>query len=230
MRVHLRNRFAGLLFAGLLVALVPAAAAAQAPGAIPDIDIAAKTAEAILRMPYYGVFDLITERVENGVVTLGGYVYQAINKSQAENAIKEISGIQKVVNDIEILPTSLEDDRLRWDVFHKIYTDDFLSKYGTPITGAGGMRGRRFFDGGGSAWWGRGYRPTGAFGARWASSPFMGGEPLGNYAIHIIVKGGQVMLFGRVNNEVDRTRADQVARGVFGVRGVDNQIQVSTDR
>jgi hypothetical protein len=219
----MRHHTQALTLVSLLVLTllaVPGFARAQAASAIPDIDIAAKAADAVLRMPYYSVFDLISLKVENGVATLGGYAYQAINKSQAEKAVKEIAGVRSVVNDIEVLPTNLEDDRLRWQVFYAIYTDDFLQKYGTPVTGRWGMNGRRFFDGGAGAWWGRGYRGT----------AFVGGEPLGNYAIHIIVKGGQAMLFGRVNNEVDKTRAEQVTKGVFGIRGVDNQIQVSTDR
>jgi hypothetical protein len=220
MELQLRRLLGGAVAAVLLCALAPAAAAAQA-AAVPDIDISAKAADALLRMPYYGVFDLISIKVENGVLTLGGYAYQAINKTQAESAVKELAGVKSVVNDIEVLPTSIEDDRLRWQVFHAIYTDDFLQKYGTPVAGRWGMNGRRFIDGGAGAWWGRGFRPRGA--------AFMGGEPLGNYAIHIVVKGGQAMLFGRVDNDVDKNRAEQVTKGVFGIRGVDNQIQVSTD-
>ena len=52
-------------------------------------------------------------------------------------------------------------------------------------------------------------------------------ESIGNYAIHIIVKNGVVSLFGTVSNEVDKTKAGLDARSVFGVRSVDNQLQVS---
>jgi hyperosmotically inducible periplasmic protein len=51
-------------------------------------------------------------------------------------------------------------------------------------------------------------------------------EPIGDYAIHIIVKNGRATLYGRVDNEVDRDQATRVARGVPGLFGVDNQIQV----
>jgi osmotically-inducible protein OsmY len=52
-------------------------------------------------------------------------------------------------------------------------------------------------------------------------------EPVGNYAIHIIVKNGVASLFGTVSNPVDRTKAELDARSVFGVRSVENELQVS---
>jgi osmotically-inducible protein OsmY len=51
-------------------------------------------------------------------------------------------------------------------------------------------------------------------------------EPLGNYGIHIIGKGGDVTLFGTVSSEADKTKAGLDARSVFGVHNVDNEIQV----
>ena len=50
-----------------------------------------------------------------------------------------------------------------------------------------------------------------------------------NYGIHIIVKNGNVMLFGTVSSEVDKTKAGLDARSVFGVHSVDNEIQVVRD-
>ncbi|MEX0881102.1 MAG: BON domain-containing protein, partial [Thermoanaerobaculia bacterium] len=55
-------------------------------------------------------------------------------------------------------------------------------------------------------------------------------EPVGNYAIHIVVKGGRVGLFGNVSSEADKARAGQVARSVFGVLDVDNEIQVVSEK
>ncbi len=49
--------------------------------------------------------------------------------------MKKVPGVTQVVNKIEILPVSIEDDRIRWAAFHTIYTDSFLSHYGTPVGG-----------------------------------------------------------------------------------------------
>ena len=61
-------------------------------------------------------------------------------------------------------------------------------------------------------------------GLRWRNVP--GLEPIGNYPIHIIVKGGRIQLLGVVDTEADRTAADLAARGVSGSFGVDNHITV----
>ena len=47
----------------------------------------------------------------------------------AEAATQRASGVHEVANKIEVLPASLNDDRIRWETFYRIYTDDFLSRY-----------------------------------------------------------------------------------------------------
>jgi len=204
-----------------LVGLVFAAiASAQAQPSLPELEITDKVRTAILKLPYYGVFDLIAFGVDGNTVTLAGDVYRASLKKEAEDAVKKIPGVARVTNKIEVLPVSIEDDRIRSEVFRKIYTDDFLSKYGTPVPGFTGLRvGRRY--------WGRGFGSWPGFRTgMWGRAPFLGMEPLGNYGIHIIVKGGNVTLFGTVSSEADKTKAGLDARSVFGVHNVDNEIQV----
>jgi hypothetical protein len=210
----------GFIFLFALIASV-AIARGQQPGApLSDLEIADKVRIAILRLPYYGVFDLIAFEVKDGVVTLGGYADRATLKKEAEEAVKKIPGVRQVINKIEILPVSIEDDRIRWELFRKIYSDDFLSKYGTPLPGLGAFR----F---GGHYWGRGFGAWPGFRTgMWGRAPFLGMEPIGNYGIHIIVKRGDVMLFGTVSSEADKTKAGMDARSVFGVHNVDNQIQV----
>ncbi len=51
-------------------------------------------------------------------------------KSDAENAVKKIEGVSKVVNRIEVLPVSFNDDRLRRAVYRSIYGNSVLQRYG----------------------------------------------------------------------------------------------------
>jgi hyperosmotically inducible protein len=215
MRIRTRVPFS-LIVVGLAIAFL---ARAQAQPSLSELEITDKVREAILRLPYYGVFDLIAFGVEGNTVTLAGDVYRAPLKKEAEDAVKKIPGV-RVVNKIEILPTSIDDDRIRQEVFRKIYTDDFLSRYGTPVPGLDGLRqGRRY--------WGRTFGSWPGFRTgMWGRAPFLGMEPLGNYGIHIIVKHGNVTLFGTVSSEADKTKAGLDARGVLGVHNVDNEIQV----
>jgi hyperosmotically inducible protein len=67
----------------------------------------------ILTLPYYGIFDAIGFTSSGGTVTLTGYVTRGSTKNDAEDAVADISGVDRVVNNIEVLPNSPSDDRLR---------------------------------------------------------------------------------------------------------------------
>ncbi len=83
----------------------------------------------LLMLPYFGVFDNIAYKVDDGTVTLLGQVVRPSLKSDAENAVKHIEGVDKVDNQIEVLPPSSQDDRLRLELFRAIYQYPALQKY-----------------------------------------------------------------------------------------------------
>jgi hyperosmotically inducible protein len=86
----------------------------------------------LVMLPFYGVFDNFSYKVDpDGTVTLFGQVdpIHATLKSDAENAVKRIEGVEKVVNNIEVLPTSINDDRIRRAVYRAIYGNDVLNQY-----------------------------------------------------------------------------------------------------
>ncbi|MEO8586994.1 MAG: BON domain-containing protein [Acidobacteriota bacterium] len=163
-----------------------------------------KVEAAVVGSPLYGPFDVVSIEVTGDTVTLGGHVYRPVLKGQTEKAVVAIPGVAHVVNAIEVLPVSLEDDRLRRAVFFTIYRDIGLAKYGTPLASL--TQGRTA----------RGLHPGSVDGI----------EPLGNYAIHVVVKGGRVTLYGLVENATDREKATMQARGVFGVKSIENRIDV----
>jgi len=84
----------------------------------------------LVMLPFYGVFDNLSYKVDpDGTVTLLGQVARPTLKSDAENAVKRIEGVEKVVNNIEVLPTSINDDRIRREVYRAIFGNDVLSQY-----------------------------------------------------------------------------------------------------
>ncbi len=87
----------------------------------------------LVMLPYYGVFDNLAYKVDpDGTVTLLGQVSPVRGpslKSDAENAVKRIEGVEKVVNNIEVLPLSSLDDRIRRDAYRAIYGNEVLSEY-----------------------------------------------------------------------------------------------------
>jgi hyperosmotically inducible protein len=84
----------------------------------------------LVMLPYYGVFDNLAYKVDpDGSVTLLGQVARPTLKSDAENVVKRIEGVEKVVNNIEVLPTSGNDDRIRRATYRAIYGNSVLSQY-----------------------------------------------------------------------------------------------------
>jgi hyperosmotically inducible periplasmic protein len=87
----------------------------------------------LLMLPYFGVFDNIAFRVDGYNVVLLGQVVRPSLKSDAENVVKRIEGVDKVDNQIEVLPPSPMDDRLRRRLFRAIYGYPVLEKYALGV-------------------------------------------------------------------------------------------------
>lgn len=87
----------------------------------------------LLMLPYFGVYDNIAYKVEGSTVTLIGQVIRPVTKSDAENSVKHIEGVEKVDNQIEVLPPSPMDDGLRRRLFRAIYGYPALEKYALGV-------------------------------------------------------------------------------------------------
>jgi hyperosmotically inducible protein len=100
-------------------------------GGLDESRIASQVRHQLLQLPYYGVFDDLAFRVDGGTVTLQGAVVNPSLKSDAEHAVKRIEGVERVVNEIEVLPLSPNDDQIRMAEYRAIYGDSSLSiRYG----------------------------------------------------------------------------------------------------
>ena len=87
----------------------------------------------LLMLPYFGVFDNIAYKADGYNVTLVGQVVRPSLKSDAENVVKHIEGVEHVDNKIEVLPPSPMDDRLRIELFRAIYGFEPLQKYALGV-------------------------------------------------------------------------------------------------
>jgi hyperosmotically inducible protein len=83
----------------------------------------------LVMLPYYGVFDNLAYKVDGANVTLMGQVTRPTLKSDAENVVKRIEGVEHVKNEIEVLPVSPNDDRIRRAVYRAIYSDPTMDRY-----------------------------------------------------------------------------------------------------
>ncbi len=166
-------------------------------------------------LPLYGCFDFLTFQLVGTVATLAGYTISEALKADAARAIQSIDGITRLENEIEVFPDSPIDDQVRSGISRTFDLDPAL----------------RIYAPGGQYFGGPFYRRAGGafFGAhfdRWLPSAGTL-EPLGVFPIHIVVKEGNVVLVGVVENQGDSGRANLLANGVARVSNVKNLLEVS---
>jgi hyperosmotically inducible protein len=84
----------------------------------------------LVMLPRYDVFDDLAYQVQpDGTVVLKGAVVDPTLKSDAGSAVKRIEGVENVDNQIQVLPTSPSDDRIRRATYRAIYGNQVLSQY-----------------------------------------------------------------------------------------------------
>ena len=83
----------------------------------------------LVMLPFLGVFDNLEYKVDGRTVTLVGQVTRPTLKSDAEGAVKRIEGVEKVDNQIEVLPLSPDDDRTRRAVYVALARSPQLDRY-----------------------------------------------------------------------------------------------------
>ena len=84
---------------------------------------------ALVTLPYYNVFDNLAFQIEGTTAILSGEVTRPVLKDAAEAAVKRVSDIESVKNEIEVLPNSPNDDRIRMDAYRAIYHNSDFTQY-----------------------------------------------------------------------------------------------------
>lgn len=87
----------------------------------------------LVTLPYYGVFDWLEGEVRgDGTVVLRGQVVRPSTKKEAVERVRDLRGVETVDDQIEALPVSPNDDRLRAALYRSIYRfNSPLFKYAT---------------------------------------------------------------------------------------------------
>ncbi|MGA2078579.1 MAG: BON domain-containing protein [Terriglobia bacterium] len=77
----------------------------------------------------YTIFDNINLQFQDGRLVVSGQVTQPFKKSDIGNFLAHIKGVAELDDNLEVLPTSQFDDRLRLAVARAIYRDPFFVHY-----------------------------------------------------------------------------------------------------
>jgi hyperosmotically inducible protein len=102
--------------AAITMLAVPALATPKAP-----LPLADRVRHELAMLPYLNVFDDLSFRIDGNAVTLFGAVTQPVLKRDAENIVKHLEGVARVSNQIEVLPLSPMDDRIRISEYRTLY-------------------------------------------------------------------------------------------------------------
>jgi hyperosmotically inducible periplasmic protein len=87
-----------------------------------------KIRKELVTLPFYGVFDNLAFKYEDGVVTLYGQVARPTLRKDAERVVEKVTGVEDVVNKIEVLPLSSFDDQIRLAAYRAIYRQPGLDR------------------------------------------------------------------------------------------------------
>lgn len=205
-------RFRSLVVAAAVLSFTVSAAPVFAQSAQPNsstwsqedtVRIIKEVQQKISSLTDYAVFDWITFGIHGKTLVLNGYASRPTLKDEAGRVVKNIQGIDSVENNIEVLPNSPNDDRVRAAVYNRIYSAPTLSRYNAN---AGRVR------------------PGGSIASM--AGGITADPPLGYHAIHIIVKNGNVTLYGVVANQSDAAIAGMQANSAPGAFSITNDLVV----
>ncbi len=116
------NRVAVLFVAVVMMASFAVAAPTEQAGERAAYEqLEKKVRKELVTLPWYGVFDNLAYEIDGSTVTLSGQVVQPSTRKDAERRVKRLAGVERVVNNIEVLPLSSFDDSIRVSAYRTLF-------------------------------------------------------------------------------------------------------------
>jgi len=94
-----------------------------------DLQVLKDVAASVERYTQFTIFDDVSANVKAGVVTLTGKVTMPYKRDDLDKRIARVDGVQRVRDDITVLPVSTFDDELRYTIARKIYGNSNFWNY-----------------------------------------------------------------------------------------------------
>ena len=129
MKIPFLAVFVPLAFSTLMMAQEHRTAAEQHRNVSSLSHLEKEVRHELVMLPHVNVFDNLEFKVDGTTVTLMGQVTRPTIKSDAENVTKQIEGVGQVVNQIQVLPLSPNDDEIRLAVYLSLVRQPQLQRY-----------------------------------------------------------------------------------------------------
>jgi hyperosmotically inducible periplasmic protein len=126
-KIGTKARLLGTVLAVLLLGLAGNSMASipQKSGSLTD-----SVRHQLLMLPYYDVFDVLAFTIDgSSTVTLTGQVTRPTLKADAETVVRGVTGVNHVINNIEVLPLSTFDNSIRLATYRAIFCRSGFEKY-----------------------------------------------------------------------------------------------------
>jgi osmotically-inducible protein OsmY len=89
--------------------------------------------KAVYTYSRYGAFDAVGLTVEQGLVTMQGFVLDGLRRRELEERVARVEGVRDVHNDLRLQGFSPHDERLRLQIYARIYGDPMFVQYANWI-------------------------------------------------------------------------------------------------
>ena len=117
-----------LVFTGALI-MTAGIALAGTTADRKDLQVFKDVAKSVNRYPHFTIFDDVNATVTDGIVTLTGKVTMPYKRDDIMKRVADVAGVIEVRDDIEVLPVSSFDDRLRYQIARRIYSNPNFWNY-----------------------------------------------------------------------------------------------------
>ncbi len=118
------------LFSLLAILMLSAVAVTAVPAQTQSLTATeTQVRKQLVKLPWTGVFDNLEFKVDGDTVTLYGQVVRPTTRKDAERRVARVAGVNRVINNIEVLPLSPADDRIREQAYSAIYNQAGLYRY-----------------------------------------------------------------------------------------------------
>jgi hyperosmotically inducible protein len=118
-----------LTIGAALLLTMPVLAQSYRTNVVANPQLAKQVRHELVMLPYYGVFDNLAYNINGNTVTLYGEVVRPTTRSDAERRVKRLSGVARVVNNIQVLPLSGFDDNIRAATYRSLARTGGLYRY-----------------------------------------------------------------------------------------------------
>lgn len=119
-----------VLFAAAAALTASTALAASTLGSdTEDARLIKRIRKQLVTLPFYGVFDNLNFKFDGDTVTLYGQTVRPGMRSDAGRRVAKIEGVERVINNIEVLPLSRFDDAIRARTYRAIFRSAGLHRY-----------------------------------------------------------------------------------------------------